>query len=58
MPIPLSGKRYGQPFLSKRVSEMKSRLQKHRFKWQDKTYEELIKEYTTCKSDVRPWCIA
>ena len=32
IPIPLSCKRYGQPFLSKRVSEMISRLQNHNCK--------------------------
>lgn len=30
-PIPLSCKRYGQPFLSKQVSEFIQRLQKHNF---------------------------
>ena len=56
VPIPLSCKRYGQPFLSKRVSEMISRLQKHDFKWEDKPFEELIKEYSNCKSSLRWWC--
>lgn len=56
IPIPLSCKRYGQPFLSKRVSEMISRLQKHGFKWEDKPLEELIKEYPKCKSTLMWWC--
>ena len=58
IPIPLSCKRYGQPFLSKRVSEMISRLQKHDFKWEDKPFEELIKEYPNCKSALLWWCNA
>lgn len=56
IPIPLSCKRYGQPFLSKRVSELISRLQNHGFKWEDKPLEELIKEYPKCKSALRWWC--
>ena len=56
IPIPLSCKRYGQPFLSKRVSEMISRLQRHNFKWEDKPFEELIKEYPKCKSTLMWWC--
>ena len=58
VPILLSCKRYGQPFLSKRVSEMISRLQKHDFKWEDKPFEELIKEYPKCKSTLMWWCNA
>lgn len=54
--IPLSCKQYGQPFLSKHVSEMMSRLQRHDFKWEDKSYEELIKEYPKCKSALDWWC--
>ena len=56
VPNPLSCKRYGQPFLSKRVSEMISRLQRHNFKWEDKPFEELIKEYPKCKSALMWWC--
>ena len=58
VPIPLSCKRYGQPFLSKRVSEMISRLQKHDFKWENKPFEELIEEYSKCKSALMWWCNA
>ena len=58
VPIPLSCKRYGQPFLSKRVSEMISRLQKHDFKWEDKPFEELVEEYPNCKSALMWWCNA
>lgn len=55
-PIPLTCKQYGQPFLSKQVSEFMSRLQKHNFKWEDKSYEELIEEYPKCKSALKWWC--
>lgn len=54
--IPTSCKEYGQPFLSKQVSEMISRLQRHNFKWEDKPYDELIKEYPKCKSALQWWC--
>ena len=56
IPIPLSCKLYGQPFLSKHVSEMINRLQSHNFKWEDKPFEELIKEYPNCKSALEWWC--
>ena len=55
-PIPLSCKLYGQPFISKHVSEMINRLQNHNFKWEDKPFEELIKEYPNCKSALKWWC--
>lgn len=56
VPIPLACKRYGQPFISKRVSEMIQRLQRHNFKWEDKPFEELSKEYPKCISALRWWC--
>ena len=55
VPIPLAVKKYGQPFLSKMVSENIQRLQKHGFKWEDKPFEELIKEYPNCKSALQWW---
>lgn len=55
-PIPLSCKQYGQPFLSKQVSEFMQRLQKHNFKWEDKPFDELMKEYPNCKSALEWWC--
>ena len=55
-PIPLAVKKYGQPFLSKMVSENIQRLQKHEFKWENKPYEELVKDYTNCKSALQWWC--
>lgn len=55
-PIPLTVRQYGQPFLSKHASEMISRLQKHNFKWEDKSFDELLKEYPNCKCALKWWC--
>lgn len=55
-PIPLCCREYGQPFLSKQVSENIQRLQRHNFKWEDKPFEELLKEYPKCKAALRWWC--
>ena len=55
-PIPLTCRDYGQPFLSKQVSECIKRLQKHNFKWEDKPYEDLIKEYPNCIHALKWWC--
>ena len=54
-PIPLSCRDYGQPFLSKHVSEMINRLQRHNFKWEDKSFNESYKEYPKCKSAIEWW---
>ena len=56
VPIPISCKKYGQPFLSKQVSEFIERLQRHNFKWEDKSFEELYKEYPNCKAALKWWC--
>lgn len=55
-PIPFSCKKYGQPFLSKQVSEYIKRLQSHNFKWEDKAFEELYQEYPKCKAALLWWC--
>lgn len=55
-PIPLTCRQYGVPFLSKYVSEMIYRLQKNNFKWENRPYEELIKEYPNCQSALKWWC--
>lgn len=55
-PIPITCRDDGQPFLSKQVSEFVSRLQRHNFKWENKTYDELIKEYPKCSSALKWWC--
>ena len=55
-PIPTTCRQYGQPFLSKQVSEMIRRLQSHNFMFEDKSFEELYKEYPRCKSALEWWC--
>ena len=55
-PIPLCCRTYGVPFLSKQVSEWISRLQRHNFKWEDKPFDELLKEYPKCKAALKWWC--
>lgn len=54
--IPTCCKEHGQPFLSKFVSEYISRLQAHNFKWEDRPFEELYKEYPNCKVALNWWC--
>ena len=54
--IGTSCREYGQPFISKHVSEMMSRLQRHNFKWEDKPFDELYKEYPKSKSALQWWC--
>ncbi len=56
LPIPTACRKYGQPFLSKEVSEKIYRLQKHGFKWEDKSFSELYREYPKCKAALRWWC--
>lgn len=46
-PIPICNKEYGQPFLSKQVSEYMQRLQKYKFTWEDKPLMSLLELY--CK---------
>lgn len=55
-PIPLCAKEYGQPFLSKYVSKMIERLQRHNFKWEDESYETLLTKYPNAKSALKWWC--
>lgn len=55
-PIPTTCRKYGQPFISKQVSEWIERLQRHNFKWEDKSFEELYEEYPDCKAALRWWC--
>lgn len=55
-PIPLCVRQYGQPFISKYVSEMIQRLQRHNFKWENKPFDELIKLYPDCRSALMWWC--
>lgn len=65
-PIPLSCKKYGQPFISKNVSEMIDRLQRHGFQWEDEPLDILLQKYCKwsnkkqdwigCKSALMWWC--
>ena len=54
--IPMSCKTYGQPFISKNVSEFIQRLQKHEFDWDDNSYEKLCGKYQKCNSALQWWC--
>lgn len=54
--IPLCCKEYGQPFLSKRVSDMMQRLQSHHFSWEDQEFETLLKKYPNCQTALMWWC--
>lgn len=53
IPVPTSNKLYGQPFLSKFISQCISRLQAHDFDWKDESFEEALKKYPDCKSALR-----
>ena len=64
--IPTCCREYGQPFLSKRVTDYISRLQKHRFQWENESIEILLPKYCKwnakkqdwvgCKSALKWWC--
>lgn len=55
-PVPLCCKTYGQPFLSKQVSEWIERLQRHNFQWEDEPFDILIQRYPQCRAALRWWC--
>lgn len=54
--VPYCVRRYGVPFLSKRVSDHIERLQNHGFKFEDESFEVLYARYPKCKSSLRWWC--
>lgn len=54
--IPTSCRKYGQPFLSKQISENIERLQRHGFRWEDEPLDVLLKRYPRCRSALRWWC--
>lgn len=56
VPVPLGNKRYGVPFLSKRVSDYICRLQSHGFQWEDDAFENLLLKYPKCKAALKWWC--
>lgn len=55
MPIPVAVKKYGVPFLSKKVSEYLWRLGKHGFEYEDAPLLPLIAKYPKCKVGLRWW---
>lgn len=55
-PIPISCKAHGEPFVSKQVSENIERLQNHKFRWEDRSFNELYADYPKCKVALRWWC--
>ena len=57
-PIPTTCKTYGQPFLSKHVSDMMERLQRHNFQWEDESFEALSQKYPKCLGALKWWCCA
>ena len=57
-PIPTCVREYGVPFISKYVSEMIGRLQRHYFKWEDEPLEVLLRKYPRCKTALQWWCNA
>lgn len=54
--IPYCCKTYGQPFLSKRISDMIHRLQENGFQWEDEPFDVLYKRYPKNKASLRWWC--
>jgi 3'-phosphoadenosine 5'-phosphosulfate sulfotransferase (PAPS reductase)/FAD synthetase len=54
--IPTTSKEFGQPFLSKSVSEHLERLQRHGFKFKDEPFDKLIQEFPRAQGSVRWWC--
>ena len=55
-PIPTSCRKYGQPFLNKKVSDCIKRLQNNNFQWEDEDFNTLYKKYPKCKVALRWWC--
>ena len=58
LPIPTCCNTYGVPFWSKRISDNIYRLQRHDFKWEDKPFDVLLREYPECKAALKWWCNA
>ena len=56
VPAPAGCKRYGLPFLSKRISDYIARLQRHGFQWEDEPFDVLYARYPRCKVALRWWC--
>lgn len=56
--IPQCCREYGQPFISKFVSEAIGALQRHGFTWTDEPYEVLAERYPKITSYIKWWCNA
>ncbi len=54
--IPVSCGEFGQPFLSKLVSDRCERLQGSGFAWIDEPYEVLIEKHPRCTTGIKWWC--
>lgn len=58
-PVPIGCRTWGQPFMSKQISQYIGRLQAHGFdfrKWGDEPFDFLYKLYPNCKAALRWWC--
>jgi len=55
-PVPLGCKIWGQPFMSKQISQYISRLQAHNFQWANEPFDVLYQHYPNCKAALRWWC--
>ena len=56
VPVPLGVKRFGVPFLSKKVSDYLYRLRLRGFQWEIEPFEKLRLKYPHCESALRWWC--
>lgn len=54
--IPTCCREYGQPFLSKYVSEKIETLQHQGFQWEDEPFDVLIEKYPKAASSLKWWC--
>lgn len=54
--IPQSCKEYGQPFMSKDVSQKLEQFQKYNFTWQDEPFNDLYDAMPNCKGALSWWC--
>lgn len=55
-PVPVGCKTWGQPFMSKQISQYISRLQAHNFQWENEPFRVLYERYPNCKAALRWWC--
>lgn len=53
--IPVCAKEFGQPFISKFVSQCISQLQRHGFDWTLRDYSEQVRQFTEAKGGVEWW---